>query len=92
MTMGGSGGLDGAEFGDRHLEVGQHLQQEGLERLVGAVELVDQQHRRAAACGSSASSNGRLIRNRSEKMSRLQPVAVIDARGLGQADLDHLRG
>ena len=41
-------GLDGAEFRHRHLEVGQHLQQEGLEGLVGAVEFVDQQDRRAA--------------------------------------------
>jgi hypothetical protein len=38
--------LHRAELGDRDLEVGQHLQQEGLEGLVGAVELVDQQHRR----------------------------------------------
>ena len=43
--------LDGAELGDRHLEIGQHLEQEGLERLVGAVELVDQQHRRAGRVG-----------------------------------------
>ena len=39
--------LDRAELRDRHLEVGQHLQQIGLERLVGAVELVDQQDGRA---------------------------------------------
>ena len=44
-------GLDRAELGDRHLEVGQHFEQERLERLVGAVELVDQQHRRAGRIG-----------------------------------------
>ncbi len=38
--------MDGAVFRDGQLEIGQHLQQERLERLVGAVELVDQQHRR----------------------------------------------
>ena len=38
-------GLDGAELRHRHLEVGQDLEQERLERLVGAVELVDQEHR-----------------------------------------------
>ena len=39
--------LDGAEFGNRDLEVAENFQQIGLERLVGAVEFVDQQHRRA---------------------------------------------
>ena len=47
ITIGGCVGLDRAELGDGDLEVGQHLEQIGLERLVGAVELVDQQHRRA---------------------------------------------
>ena len=32
-----------SELGDRDLEVGQHLEQEGLELLVGAVDLVDEQ-------------------------------------------------
>ncbi len=40
-------GLDRAKLGDRHLEIGQHFEQERLERLVAAVEFVDQQHRRA---------------------------------------------
>ena len=39
---------DRAELGDRHLEVRQQLEQVRLERLVGAVDLVDQQHRRRA--------------------------------------------
>ena len=51
MTIGGSRGRDRAELGDRDLEIGEHLEQEGLERLVGAVELVDQQHRRPAGIG-----------------------------------------
>ena len=37
-------GADRAELGDRDLEVGEHLEQEGLELLVGAVDLVDQEH------------------------------------------------
>ena len=37
-------GADRAELGDRDLEVGEHLEQECLELLVGAVDLVDQQH------------------------------------------------
>src|SRR5919199_3784317 len=32
-----------AELGDRHLEVGEDLEQEGLELVVGAVDLVDEQ-------------------------------------------------
>ena len=38
-----------AEFGNRDLEVGQEFEQEGLEFLVGAVDLVDQQNRRGLA-------------------------------------------
>ena len=37
---------DRAELGDRDLEVREHLEQEGLELLVGAVDLVDQEHDR----------------------------------------------
>ena len=37
-------GPDRAELGDRDLEVGEHLEQECLELLVGAVDLVDQEH------------------------------------------------
>src|SRR5487761_346877 len=38
--------LDGSDLRDRHLEVRQQFQQEGLELLVGAVDLVDEQDRR----------------------------------------------
>src|SRR5499427_10863473 len=43
------GCLDGAELRNADLEIGQELEQEGLEFLVGAVDLVDQQHRRLVA-------------------------------------------
>ena len=42
-------GADGAELGDRHAGLGQQLEQEGLEVVVGAVDLVDQQHGRPRA-------------------------------------------
>ena len=42
------GRLDRPELGNRDLVLGQHLEQVRLERLVGAVELVDEQHRRNA--------------------------------------------
>ena len=41
-------GADRSDLRDRHLKIGEDFEQEGLERLVGAVELVDQQYRRAA--------------------------------------------
>ena len=41
-------GAERAELGDRDLPVGQHLEQVGLELVVGAVDLVDEQHRRRA--------------------------------------------
>ena len=41
--------LDGAEFGNAHLKVGEKLEQKRLEFLVGAIDLVDQQHRRLLA-------------------------------------------
>ena len=37
--------LDRADLGDADLEVGEHLEQERLELVVGPVHLVDQQHR-----------------------------------------------
>ena len=50
-TIGGVARADRAELGNRHLVIGQHFEQVRLERLVGAVELVDQQHRRDAVLG-----------------------------------------
>ena len=35
---------DPAELGDRHRELGQDLEEESLELVVGSVELIDQQH------------------------------------------------
>ena len=61
ITTGGALARIGAELGDGDLVLGQHLEQECLERLVGAVELVDQQHRRRAV-RVSACSSGRSIR------------------------------
>ena len=43
------GGDDRAELGDGHRGLRQQLEQERLEVVVGAVDLVDQQHRGARA-------------------------------------------
>ena len=58
---------DRAELGDRDLPLRQHLEQERLERLVGAIDLVDEQHRRPVL-RVIASSSGRLSRNFSLKI------------------------
>ena len=80
---------DRAELGHGDLVLGQHLEQEGVERLVGAVELVDQQDRRAR------------LRQRLQQRPLDQHVARVQAlhelasrsrvvRRLGEPDLDHL--
>ena len=47
ITSGRCLAVDRAELRDRDREVGEELEQERLELVVGAVDLVDQQHRRA---------------------------------------------
>jgi hypothetical protein len=90
MTMGGVVRLDGAELGNRHLEVRQHLEQVGLERLVGAVQFVDEQHRRRLRVAFQ-----RLQQRPADEEALVEDVrrqllaAHLPAR-LGQADLDHL--
>ncbi len=62
MTIGGALARIVPSSGNRHLEIREHLEQEGLEGFVGAVELVDQQDGRAGAVILEACSRGRLIR------------------------------
>jgi hypothetical protein len=45
-TTGGTLGVEGAELGHGDRVVGEDLEQERLELVVGAVDLVDQEHRR----------------------------------------------
>ncbi len=40
-----------ADLRNRHLEVGQDLEQISFEGLIGAVDLIDQQHRRPVDAG-----------------------------------------
>ncbi len=83
--------LDDAEFGNRDLEVGQDFEQERLESLVGAVDLVDQQHRRAG--------HARLHRLQKRPLDEialredvvLDPLLVVFAGRLGEPDRHHLR-
>ena len=64
----GCSARDRADLGDRHLEVGQELEQERLELVVGAVDLVDQQHRR----------HGVGVLDRVEQRPPLEEVAPED--------------
>ena len=47
-------GLDRAKLGNRDLKIGKHFQKKRLERLIRAVKLVDQKHRRRALLAASA--------------------------------------
>ena len=85
-------GLDRAELGDGDLEVGQHFEQERLERLVAAVELVDQQHRRAGGIRLERLQQRPLDQEALGEHVVLDALAVVLALRLGGADRDHLRG
>ena len=89
-VIGGCVGLHRAELGDGDLVLGQHLEQEGLEGLVGAVELVDQQHRRPRAGVERLQQRRARSGCAREYRSARQLLAVDVVRGFGQADLEHL--
>ena len=89
MTTGGSAALHRADLRDGDLPVGQHFQQVGLERLVGAVELVDQQHRRLAERLQRAQQRPADQEALREDVL-LESLARLHAFGLGHPDLDHL--
>ncbi len=80
-----------AQLGDGHLEVGEHFEQEGLELLVGPVELVDQQHRRARGVRLQRLQQRALDEEAIGKNVAGNPLAVGCAFGLRQPDGDHLR-
>ena len=87
--MGQLGGAHRSQLGDRDLEVGEDLQQVGLEGLVGPVEFVDQEDR--------GDSIGRI--EGGEQGATDEEVLGEDVAGeigaallppLGRPDMDHL--
>ena len=70
----------------------EHFEQKRLERLVGAVDLVDQQHRRAGGVGLERLQQRALDQEALREHVVLEPRAIVLAFGLGDADGDHLRG
>ena len=85
-------GVDGAEFRDRHLEIAECFQQESLKRLIGAVELIDQQHRRPAFIRAHRLQERAFDQVISGEEFVLQRGAVGGARSFCGADGDHLGG
>ena len=81
-------GRDRAELGDAHLVGREHLEQERLELVVGPVDLVDQQHRRACC---SAASTGRASRKRSSyRLFSASSTVAPPAGGLEGAQVQDL--
>ena len=91
-TSGRCARLERAELGHRDLEVGEHLEQERLELGVGAVDLVDEQHRCASASGwrggAAAASRKRSEKNASSCAASLSTAsASVVGAGDDLADL-----
>src|SRR5690606_7553575 len=83
-------GGDRPDLGDGHLEIGQQLEEEGLELLIGPIQLVDQEH------GASPIAT-RLDRLQEWACDEKVPAhdvlgADVAAPGLDEADLEHLAG
>ncbi len=83
-------GLHRAQFRDRHLKIAQDFEEKRLERLVGAIDLVDQQDRRAAGVGLERLKERPLDQKTFGEYVALYAVAVVLAFSLGGADRDHL--
>ena len=81
-------GGDRPELGHGDGEVGEHLEQERLELVVGAVELVDQQHR-AARRPRIARSSGRSSRN-SGAVELADPLARVELARLERPRVEQL--
>ena len=83
-------GPDRADLGDRDLEVGEQLEQERLELVVGAVDLVDEQDRPVAGVQRRPAAGARR-RNRGPNSASTESSS--DELLLGQGpDLEHLPG
>src|SRR3546814_9247803 len=68
-------GLERADLGDRHRPLGEQLQEQGLELVVGPVELVDQEQPRARTLRGRYGLEQRAAHERSEEhTSELQSL------------------
>jgi hypothetical protein len=87
-------GLDRADLRHGDLEVGEEFQQESLELLVGAVDLVDQQHRARAwvIVGVFDRLEERALDDEFRPEDLAQRVASRRTFGLQHTNLEHLLG
>ena len=72
-----------ADLGDRDLEVREHLEEEGLELVVGPVDLVDQEHDRLLALD-------RLEERTPDQVLRPEELLLGDGALLGRPDVQEL--
>ena len=79
------------KFRHGDLEVGEHFQQERLEGFVGAVDLVDQQHRSTGRIGFERLEQRPLDQEALGKHVVLDALAVALAFRFGEPNGDHLR-
>ena len=82
-------GADGAKLGNRDLKIGEQLEKEPLELLVGAVQLVDEQHGRPLSVRQRLEQRPPDQKFLCEQLTRRLP-SVDRARGFHQADLQQL--
>ena len=85
-------GFHRAHFRDGDLKVTQHFEQERFERFVGAVDFVDQQHRRAGGIGLERLQQRPLDQEAVGEHVVFDLRAVAIALRFGDPDRDHLRG
>ena len=90
-TTGRISGAHGAIFGHADLEVGEQFEQEGFEWLVGAVEFVDQQHRRRLVGIDGGEQRAGLQELTGVDVAG-ELVAVGLAGGFGETDRHELTG
>ena len=89
-TIGGHGGADGAELGNRHLKVGQQLQQKPLELVVRAIDFVDQEDGPASAGLLERLQQRTLDQERFAEELLRRAGAIERMAGLEQTDLEEL--
>ena len=78
---------DGAELGDRHLEVGEHLEQQRLGLDLDAVDLVDQQHDGLVGADRLEQRTGQEERLREDVGFDIGPIRLVLTVGLDAQQL-----
>ena len=83
-------GFDGAHFRYGHLKVSEHFEQKSFERFVGAIDFIDQKHRRAGSVRFERLQQWPLDQKALGEYVVLEPRAVVLAFGFGDPDRNHL--